>query len=219
MTTNKIKVTLVDDHVLLREALVNLVNTFDEFKVIASLNSGYELVNSLSDSVRPDVILLDLNMPGMDGFETAKWLFKVHPEINILILTMYDSEIALIRLLQAGVKGFLKKDTHPNELRVALKAVSAGGYYYSQDTTGKLANLFQRDFENQHFVEKAILSEKEIEFLRLASTDKTYKEIASELKISPRAIDGYRDTLFEKLDVKSRVGLAIYAVKNGIVIF
>jgi len=219
MTTNKIKVTLVDDHVLLREALVNLVNTFDEFKVIASLNSGYELVNSLSDSVRPNVILLDLNMPGMDGFETAKWLFKVHPEINILILTMYDSEIALIRLLQAGVKGFLKKDTHPNELRVALKAVSAGGYYYSQDTTGKLANLFQRDFENQHFVEKAILSEKEIEFLRLASTDKTYKEIASELKISPRAIDGYRDTLFEKLDVKSRVGLAIYAVKNGIVIF
>jgi DNA-binding NarL/FixJ family response regulator len=219
MTTNKIKVTLVDDHVLLREALVNLVNTFEEFKVIASLNSGYELVNSLSDSVRPNVILLDLNMPGMDGFETAKWLFKVHPEINILILTMYDSEIALIRLLQAGVKGFLKKDTHPNELRVALKAVSAGGYYYSQDTTGKLANLFQRDFENQHFVEKAILSEKEIEFLRLASTDKTYKEIASELKISPRAIDGYRDTLFEKLDVKSRVGLAIYAVKNGIVIF
>jgi DNA-binding NarL/FixJ family response regulator len=192
---------------------------FDEFKVIASLNSGYELVNSLSDSVRPDVILLDLNMPGMDGFETAKWLFKVHPEINILILTMYDSEIALIRLLQAGVKGFLKKDTHPNELRIALNAVSAGGYYYAQDTTGKLATLFQRDFENQHFVDKAILSEKEIEFLRLASTDKTYKEIASELKISPRAIDGYRDTLFEKLDVKSRVGLAIYAVKNGIVIF
>ncbi len=219
MTTNKIKVSLVDDHVLLREALVNLVNTFDEFKVIASLNSGYELVNSLSDSIRPEVILLDLNMPGMDGFETAKWLFKVHPEINILILTMYDSEIALIRLLQAGVKGFLKKDTHPNELRIALKAVSAGGYYYSQDTTGKLATLFQRDFENQHFVDKAILSEKEIEFLRLASTDKTYKEIASELKISPRAIDGYRDTLFEKLDVKSRVGLAIYAVKNGIVIF
>jgi len=219
MTINKIKVTLVDDHVLLREALVNLVNSFDECKVLASLNSGYELVNSLSDSVRPNVILLDLNMPGMDGFETAKWLFKNHPEINILILTMYDSEIALIRLLQAGVKGFLKKDTHPNELRAALKAVSASGYYYAQDTTGKLANLFQRDFENHHFVEKAILTEKEIEFLRLASTDKTYKEIASELKISPRAIDGYRDSLFEKLDVKSRVGLAIYAVKNGIVIF
>ena len=219
MITNKIKVSLVDDHVLLREALVNLVNTFEEFKVIASLNSGYELVNSLSDTIRPEVILLDLNMPGMDGFETAKWLYKAHPEINVLILTMYDSEIALIRLLQAGVKGFLKKDTHPNELRVALKAVSAGGYYYSQDTTGKLANLFQRDFENQNFVDKAILSEKEIDFLRLASTDKTYKEIASELKISPRAIDGYRDTLFEKLDVKSRVGLAIYAVKNGIVIF
>lgn len=219
MTNNKIKVALVDDHVLLREALANLVSSFEEFKVIASLNSGYELVNFLADRNIPDVIMLDLNMPGMDGFETAKWLFKLHPGINILILTMYDSEIALIRLLQSGVKGFLKKDTHPNELRMALNAVSAGGYFYSHDTTGKLANLFQRDVENHSFVEKAMLNEKEIEFLRLASSDKTYKEIAAELKISPRAIDSYRDSLFEKLDVKSRVGLAIYAVKNGIVIF
>ena len=130
---------------------------------------------------------------------------------------MYDSEIALIRLLKVGVKGFLKKDTHPNELRIALNAVSENGFYYSQDTTGKLANLFQKNTDNQNFVEKAMLNENELEFLRLASTDLTYKEIAAQLNLSPRAIDGYRDSLFEKLDVKSRVGLAIYAVKNGIV--
>jgi hypothetical protein len=130
---------------------------------------------------------------------------------------MYDSEIALIRLLQSGVKGFLKKDTHPNELRTALKSVAEKGYYYSHDTTGKLANLFQRNTDNQNYIEKAMLTEKELEFLRLASTDLTYKEIAANLNISPRAIDGYRDTLFDKLDVKSRVGMAIYAVKNGIV--
>ena len=219
MIQNKIKVMMVDDHVLLRDALASLINTFDEFNVIHSVGSGHEFIRSLSEGYRPDIVLLDLNMPILDGFETAKWLYKTHPEIKILILTMYDSEIALIRLLKAGVKGFLKKDVHPNELRAALKSVADNGFYYSHDTTGKLAGLFQRDTESNRFVEKAILSDKEIDFLRLASTDKTYKEIAAELNISPRAIDGYRDGLFEKLDVKSRVGLAIYAVKNGIVNF
>jgi len=219
MTQNKYKILLADDHVLLRGALATLINTFDTFKVIHSVGNGLELIKAIEDGYSPDLVLLDLNMPGLDGFETAKWLYKNHPKINILILTMYDSEIALIRLLQAGVKGFLKKDTHPNELKAALLAVSENGYYYSQNTTGKLANLFQKEFENHRFVEKAILTDKEIEFLRLASTDFTYKEIASRLKITPRAIDGYRDALFEKLDVKSRVGLAIYSVKNGIVTF
>lgn len=217
MTLHKTKVLLADDHALLRDALATLISSFDEFQVIATAGNGKEVQNILANGQRPEVILLDLNMPHMDGFETAKWLHTQHPEIGILILTMYDSEIALIRLLQSGVKGFLKKDTHPNELRMALKSVAEKGYYYSHDTTGKLANLFQRNTSNQNYIEKAMLTEKELEFLRLASTDLTYKEIAANLNISPRAIDGYRDTLFDKLDVKSRVGMAIYAVKNGIV--
>lgn len=217
MNLKKFKIILVDDHTLLRDALSSLIHSFEEFSVINSLNNGTELIRALSDGYKPDIVLLDLNMPILDGFETAKWLNENYPEIKILILTMYDSEIALIRLLKVGVKGFLKKDTHPNELRVALNAVSENGYYYSQDTTGKLANLFQKNADNQNFVEKAMLNENELEFLRLASTDLTYKEIAAQLNLSPRAIDGYRDSLFEKLDVKSRVGLAIYAVKNGIV--
>jgi hypothetical protein len=217
MNPKKFKIILVDDHTLLRDALSSLIHSFEEFIVINSLNNGTELIRALSDGYKPDIVLLDLNMPILDGFETAKWLNVNYPEIKILILTMYDSEIALIRLLKVGVKGFLKKDTHPNELRVALNAVSENGYYYSQDTTGKLANLFQKNTDNQNFVEKAMLNDSELEFLRLASTDLTYKEIAAQLNLSPRAIDGYRDSLFEKLDVKSRVGLAIYAVKNGIV--
>lgn len=216
MNPKKFKIILVDDHTLLRDALSSLIHSFEEFSVINSLNNGTELIRALSEGYKPDIVLLDLNMPILDGFETAKWLNVNYPEIKILILTMYDSEIALIRLLKVGVKGFLKKDTHPNELRVALNSVSENGYYYSQDTTGKLANLFQKNTDNQNFVEKAMLNESELEFLRLASTDLTYKEIAAQLNLSPRAIDGYRDSLFEKLDVKSRVGLAIYAVKNGI---
>jgi two-component system invasion response regulator UvrY len=217
MNKSKTKVILADDHILLRDALANLIQSFDEFHVIGSVNHGHELIRLLGEGLRPDIILLDLNMPVLDGFETAKWIHDHYPDIQILILTMYDSEIALIRLLQAGVKGFLKKDTHPNELRTALNSVANNGFYYSHDTTGKLAGLFQRHHDNQQFLEKAMLSENEMEFLRHASTDMTYKEIASVMNLSPRAIDSYRDTLFDKLDVKSRVGLAIYAVKNGIV--
>ncbi len=219
MNQKKFKVALVDDHGLLRDALATLINTFEEFSVIASLPNGHECIKMLSDGMKPDLILLDLNMPVLDGFETARFLFNSYPEINILILTMYDSEIALIRLLQVGVKGFLKKDTHPIELRAALNAVAEKGFYYSHDTTGKLANLFQKDPNDNSLIQRSMLSEKELEFLRLASTDLTYKEIAAALKITPRTIDGYRDALFDKLDVKSRVGLAIYAVKNGIVTF
>jgi len=212
-------IILVDDHILLRDALATLIGSFDECKVIDVAANGRELINNLEKGKLPDLVLLDLNMPEMDGYETAHWLQKNHPEIRIIILTMFDSEIALIRLLQAGVRGFLKKDVHPVELKTALIAVAEDGYYYSNQTTGKLASLLQKNYNNHASLERSMLTAKEIEFLKMASTDMTYKEIAQKMKITPRAIDGYRDALFEKLDVKSRVGLAIYAVKNGIVTF
>lgn len=220
MKSNKVyKVILADDHVLLRDALATLINSFEDLQVVSVANNGEEVIEFFKKKQSLDLILLDLNMPKMDGFETAIWLQKNHPEIKVLVLTMYDSEIALIRLLQVGVRGFLKKDIHPSELRAALLSVAENGYYYSHNTTGKLASLFQKNHSNQSSIEKAMLTEIEIEFLRLASTEMTYKEIADYMKITPRVIDSYRDTLFEKLDVKSRVGLAIYAVKNGIVTF
>ena len=213
------KLILADDHILLRDALAPLIDTFDEFKVIAVAGNGEELITTIENGHLPDLVLLDLNMPKMDGYETALWLQNNHPEVKILILTMYDSEIALIRLLQVGVKCFLKKDIHPLELKNALLAVAENGYYYSHDTTGKLASFFHKTHSTQSSIEKALLNEKEIEFLKLASTDITYKELAAAMHLTPRSVDGYRDGLFEKLDVKSRVGLAIYAIKNGIVTF
>jgi DNA-binding NarL/FixJ family response regulator len=160
---------------------------------------------------------MDLNMPIMDGYATAKWLQQQHPKIKVVILTMYDSEIALIRLLQVGVHGFLKKDIHPAELQKALLTVAAGEYYYSNQTTGKIASLFRKSPDKPSSLEKALLTDMEIDFLKMASTDMTYKEIAQAMKLTPRHIDACRDTLFDKLEVKSRVGLAIYAVKNGII--
>lgn len=213
------KVILADDHILLRDALAVLINSFDECKVIAVAGNGVELKKQIEQGNNPDLVLLDLNMPVMDGYDTAKWLQQNHPGIKILTLTMYDSEIALIRLLQIGVRGFLKKDIHPAELRTAILSVADNGYYYSHNTTGKLASFFQKNHSSQSSIEKALLNETEIEFLKMASTDLTYKAIAQIMQMTPRAIDGYRDCLFDKLEVKSRVGLAIYAVKNGIVTF
>lgn len=214
-TTQVYRLILADDHILLREALAQLINNFEEFAVVATAGNGKEVIDLIENNNKIDIVLMDLNMPIVDGYETAKWLSKNHPDIKIVILTMYDSEIALIRLLQSGVNGFLKKDIHPNELKSALLTVACGEYYYSNHTTVKIASLFRKNVS----IEKSILNEMEIEFLKLASTDMTYKEIATTMKMTPRHIDNYRDALFTKLDVKSRVGLAIYAVKNGIVTF
>ena len=218
-TTQSYKLILADDHILLRDALANLINNFDEFVVVATAGNGEEVIQEIENGYNPDIILMDLNMPKMDGYETAKWMAKHHPRIKIIILTMYDTEIALIRLLQAGVNGFLKKDIHPSELKNALLTIASGEYYYSNHTTVKLASLFRKDSGNHYALEKSILNDKEIEFLKFASTEMTYKEIAQSMNMTPRNIDSYRDSLFTKLDVKSRVGLAIYAVKNGIVTF
>ena len=215
MKNEFIKVAMVDDHVLLRNALSSLINNSGKCKVIFEASNGKELITQLDNKNFPDVVILDVNMPEMDGHETAKFLQEHFPEIKVLMLTMYDSELALIRLLKAGVKGFMKKDIHPNELMSAIESVHEFGYYYSAQTSSKLAGLFRNNQDQQ--LDKVMLTEMEIDFLRYACSELTYKEIAGNLKMNPRAIDGMRDNLFTKLDVKSRVGLAMYAIKHGVV--
>lgn len=212
-------IILADDHILLRDALVNLINTFPEFTVIKVAADGTEVVKEIQAGTVPDMVVLDLAMPKMDGFETAAWLKMNHPQVRIVVLTMYDSEIALIRLLQVGVRAFLKKDIHPTDLKIALLSVASDGYFYSHQTTAKLGSLFEKSNDNHHSVDKSLLTDKEIKFIKYACSELTYKEIAMEMKLTPRIIDNYRDSLFDKLNVKSRVGLALYAVKNGVVSF
>lgn len=216
-TTKNYKIILADDHVLLRDALAGLIDNFDEFTVIAKVANGLELTDTISAGIKPDILLMDLNMPKMDGYETAQWVAKHHRDVKMVVLTMYNTEVAMIRMLQIGVCGFLKKDIHPDELKRALLAVAAGEYYYSNDTTVKIASLFRKKTGGKFPLETLILNEIEIEFLKLAATDMTYKEIAAAMGLTPRYIDNYRDNLFTKLEVQSRVGLAIYAIKTGIV--
>lgn len=219
LTNPILKVALADDHVLLRTALAALIDQFEDCRVLFQVSNGKDLIDQIAQGQRPDVLLLDLNMPEMDGFAAASWLQKHHPGIHVLMLTMYDSELAMIRLLQAGVKGFLKKDIHPAELHFAIQSVMQSGYYYSHNTTGKLVNLFLKQPDNTLALERSLLSETELKFLELVCTEMTYKEIALNMKLNPRAVDNLRDQLFSKLQVKSRIGLAMYAVRHGLVTF
>ena len=212
-----VSVALVDDHILLRNALGHLIDTLPDYRVVFLAGNGIEMMEYLKAGTIPHILILDLNMPHMDGYEAAAWLRKNHPNIYVIVLTMFDSEIPLIRLLQDGVRGFLKKDIHPDELKTALRSLIKEGYYYPVQTAGRLANLFQLNKQQQRNMDSKTLSPVDIQFLKLAATDLTYKEVAIEMNLSPKTIDALRDSLFQKFDVKSRVGLAIYAVKNGIV--
>ena len=212
------KVALIDDHVLLRDALAAMIDSTSQFTIAFTADNGEKMINKIKAGNLPDLIILDLNMPVKDGYDSAKWLRDNYPAIRILVLTMYDSELSLIRLLQIGVRGFVKKDIHPQELKQAMQHVMETGYYYSSYTTNKIAGFFSKE-RGQHHFDNMMLNEIEIKFLQLASTDLTYKAIADIMQMNPRTVDNYRDHLFTKLNVKSRDGLAIYAVKNGIVAF
>jgi len=154
----------------------------------------------------------------MDGYETAVWLKKNYPLVKVLALSMYDNENAIIRMFKAGAKGYILKDCDPAELRAALDSINSKGFYYSEMVTGRLIHTINQLDEDDNTVKNLIqLNDRELEFLKLACSELTYKEIADKMFLSPRTIDGYRDALFEKLNVKTRVGLVMYAIKNGIV--
>lgn len=210
-----ISVVLVDDHVLLRSGLAGMLKE-SGYQVIFEADNGKEFTEKLSPSRLPDIVLLDINMPQMDGYATASWLKTNYPDIKILALSMYDDEEAIIKMLKRGARGYILKDSHPSELKAAIDSLAAKGFYYSEMVTGRLMRTIMDD----PGIEKAKednLADREIEFLKLTATELTYKEIAEQMHLSPRTIDGYRDSLFEKLGIKSRVGLVLYAIKNGIV--
>jgi len=213
---NNCIVGVVDDHVLFAQSLQGLINSFDGFEVAFMARNGNDLIGKMSQNSKvPDIILLDINMPVMNGFETLNWLNENHPNIKTITLSMDDEEETIINMLKAGSKGYLLKDIHPDTLHLALTEVLHKGHYYTDNvTTALLRGVSKKDEDEiqDHF------SQRELEFMELACSDKTYKQIASEMCLSPKTIDNYRDTLFRKLEVRSRIGLVLYALKNKIVI-
>lgn len=210
-------IVLADDHVLLRNGLAELVKSLGH-TVLFEANNGKELIAKLHPHSLPDIVLLDINMPEMDGYKTAQWLKVNHPGIKVLALSMYDNETAIIRMLKYGARGYILKDSEPIELKKAIQSLMEKGFFYSELVSGKLIHAINNlEDEGDGLQNLAPLNERETEFLKYTCTELTYKEIADKMFVSPRTIDGYRDALFEKLHVKTRVGLVMYAIKNGLV--
>lgn len=211
-----INIALVDDHILLRSGLAALVKKIG-YTILFEANNGKDFIDKISEGNIPELVLMDINMPQMDGYETTLWLKNNHPEIKVLALSMHDEESAVIRMLKSGARGYVLKESEPSELKAAINAVTEKGFYYSEMVTGRLVHSIAGiDDESPGPQQPVNLSEREIEFIKLACTEKTYKEIADQMSLSPRTIDGYRDSLFQKLDLKTRTGIVVYAIKNGI---
>ncbi len=211
----QISIALVDDHTLFRKGLISLIEIIGgRIDILFEADDGIDMQAKLKEHRQPDIILMDINMPGMDGFSSVKWLNKNYPQIKVLVVSMVEHEESVIRMLKLGVKGYLSKDVEPGELYNALVAINSKGFYYTDFITGKLVHTLRN--EGDKSMESPLyLNEKETTFIKLACTDLTYQQIAAEMFLSPKTIDGYRNHLFEKLEVKSRVGLALYAVKHG----
>lgn len=204
------KILVVDDHVLFSQSLKGLINSLQEFEVLEVLKNGRELVEYYeANKVHPDIILLDIRMPVMDGIEAIEWLKFNHPDQKVLALTMEHEEETMMKMLKLGCRGYLLKDIDPDEFRYAMESVLESGYYYNNE----VADVLDSSEEKR----KDSLTKREVEFLHLVCSERTYKEIASEMNLSPKTIDGYREQLFNKLNAKSRTGVVLYAIKNKVV--
>lgn len=207
----KYSVAIIEDHTLLSQAIAEVINKFELFHVAFLCKNGAELVEKLKTHSAPKIILMDVNMPIMNGIETTKWLSENHPEIYVLALTVEEDEGTILKMIRAGAKGYLLKDVDKKTLEFALKKTIEAGFYHSNIVVDVLVNSVTGKSNT-----KEALKDTEIEFLKLLCTEMTYKEIANKMHLSPKTIDGYRDNLFVKLDVKNRIGLVIYAIKNKI---
>lgn len=211
-------IALADDHQLIRKALVELINRFDGFEVLFDVSHGKEFLDKISSGLIPDIALIDINMPVLDGYHTTEYLSEHHPEIKCLALSVDDNEESIIKMLRLGAKGYLLKDTDTPQFKTALEVVRDKGYYHSELVSNTLLKSI-RNLNGQKPLAPLIqFQAREQEFLELVCTELTYKEIADKMCLSPRTIDGYRENLFLKLELKSRTGLVLFAIKNRLVV-
>lgn len=210
-------VAIADDHLLIAKAISAMIDEFKQFEVLYEVANGAALQEKFKIKKNiPDIVLLDVSMPVMDGFATAAWLKANHPQVLVMALSVQDDDDSLLKMIKNGSRGYLHKNVHPTELEAALNALVTKGSYYPDWATGKVFSFLSRpdDIQSAHNIN---ISEREKEFLIYSCTEMTYKEIADKMFCSPRTVESYRDSLFEKLAVKTRTALALYAVKTGLV--
>lgn len=210
-----IPIAIVDDHTLMSKALENMIMENPQYSVIMNHPNGEDFIAAIEKaSELPAVVLMDINMPYKNGIETTEWLTEHHPDIKVIALTMEDDEKVLIKMLKAGAKGYLLKDMQPAILFQAIDTVFDKGSFYTDFVAQKLLKVKTEDIKNASLLSE--LKDREKEFIKWACSELTYKEIADKMFLSPKTIDGYRDSVFTKLEIKNRVGLVLFALKHDL---
>ena len=209
----KIRIIITDDHQLFRNGLKILLNAFPEFEVIGEASNGEEFLKILKNT-QADVVLMDINMPEMDGIEATRKGLKLCPAINIIALSMYGEEEYYYKMVDAGAKGFLLKDSDISEVKEAILTVRKGGSYFSQEL---LYNVIQKIQHREHESKSANLSKREMEILLKICEGLSNQEIAETLFISKRTVDKHRANLLGKTNSKNTASLILFAIRNKLI--
>ena len=206
-------VAIVDDHVLMRTALANLLATHGNYKVSIRAENGKQLLDQVDSLGLPDIILLDINMPVMDGFETMAVLKKRFKNPNVVALSMYNDHTAILRMVSLGINGYLLKTSEAEEILMALDIVKTNGQYFSNTVNAKLFEASKNDL----YRKITSLRQKELTFLKHLCTGITYNEIAAKMYLSHHTVEEYRDTLFQKFAIRNKTELVLFALKHKLV--
>jgi len=207
----KINIILADDHNILREGLRNVIESFSTLKVIGEANDGREAV-SLANRLHPDVVIMDVSMPGLNGVEATRQIVRSHPDIRVIALSMHANKQMIAGILKAGAYGYLLKDCASGELINAIKTVAANKKYIS----GRVSGLFQDNIAADNPESDPELSSREKEILQLIAEGHSSKEIAERLFLSSKTVDAHRKNIMDKLNLHSISELTKYALKTGL---
>lgn len=214
-----IKIALVDDEVLFRKGIAFLLQREDNIEIIFEASNGEELVNKLLENeVKPDIIIMDLKMPVLNGVEATKIIRKSFPEIKIIALTSYDSKSFIANMIQVGAVAYLIKNTTPKDLIKTINEVNKKGFYYNESVLKTVQETIVSSKNSKGNLETSFLSPREIEILQLICLQKTTSEIAEHLFLSPRTVEGHRNNLLLKTESRNIAGLVVYAIQNEIAV-
>jgi two-component system, NarL family, response regulator DegU len=211
-----IKIAVVDDQQLFRKGLIALLKEFDSVDVMLEASNGQEFIEQIATN-KPDLVLLDLEMPVMDGIATTIELHKKFPEIKVLIVTMYNEESMILHLIEKGAHGFLLKDNPIEMIMDAIHGIMETGYYFNDMISKVMVKGLMKTNKIKPSFGQAILSDREVEVLRLICQEMTNKEIADKLYLSVRTVDGHREKILQKTGAKNVAGMVMYAMRNNLV--
>lgn len=213
---DKINVIVVDDHSLVRKSIMGVLERYDNINVVADFSGGVELLEKI-EKIKVDVILLDINMPEMDGVETMKRLYKLNPELKVIALTMHDDMKTIREMMESGAKGYILKDSPFTDLIKALQQVNSGKIYY----TTKVANIMLESYTNlmqkRNIDPDDVISAREKEIIALVAKGFTNKEIGDKLYLSARTVENHRQNIKRKLKIETTAELVKYAYSKGLV--